>query len=326
MTRRRLLSIFTAACSALLCVGCQLVAPLPPDNILRLSLNDSLKQYENVIISIVDINDTNKVLETVWSAPITDPTKFPDYTLTKANGKDFIVRVNGYKDGDQLFLETLIFYQGGKKTVVHKVVPPYKPRNQLISLTTSKGTLSPTVHRETLLYTLSTPVGISSVTLTPTPIFTGARIAIFLFPDTLTDYSSQPIPVGITMDTILLRVTDSSQGIAYSLAYRVALNPTLPPSAKLKSLVSSSGILNPPFNPDIDGYTLELAANVPSVTFTLNSQDPSIMHMTDKFGPLYEGVPSSPILVTAGIAQEAFFTITVPGGTAKSYQIFINRL
>ncbi len=326
MTRGRLVSIFTTACSALLFVGCQLVNPLPPENILRLSLNDSLKQYENVIIKIVDINDTSKVLETVWSAPISDPTKFPDYTLTKANGKDFIVRVDGYKDGDQLFLETLIFYQGGKKTVVHNVVPPYKPRNQLISLLPSKGTLSPTFNREALLYTLSTAAGISSVTLTPTPIFRGARTAIFLFPDTVTDYSLQPIPVGLTKDTILLRVTDSSQSVAYTLTYRIALNPTLPPSAKLKSLVCSSGILKPSFSPDIDFYTLELPTNVPSVSFILNSQDPSIMIMKFKGQPLFEGVLSSPTFVDAGLSTDAFFEVSLPGGTVKNYQIIINRL
>jgi hypothetical protein len=162
--------------------------------------------------------------------------------------------------------------------------------------------------------------------LTPTPVFTGARKAIFLAPDTVTDYLLQPIPVGLTQDTILLRVTDSSQGVGYSLTYRVVLNPTLPPNGKLKNLICSSGTLKPPFSPDIELYTLELAANVPSVTFTLYSQDPSIMHMSDKFGPLYEGSPSSPTVVTAGISQEAFFVVTVPGGKTQTYHIIINRL
>jgi len=227
MFRKGWVPALCALAGAWLFGGCQSADPLPAETILRLKLTDSLSRYDSVAITVLDRQDMTNILEDVWHGPLATPSQMKGYELTKAKDRDFIVRVAGYAARGQLRLETLIFYEGGRKTVVHQTPPPYRPINQLASITPSTGKLSPAFKEDSLSYRVVVPADVKSVTLSLQPALAAAAMSIDGVP-VAAGVPSQPIPIGTTPDTVQILVTDASQGGAYTRQYQVILNPTLP--------------------------------------------------------------------------------------------------
>ncbi len=309
--------------AALFFTGCQTTDSLPAETVLRLSLNDSLSKYDSVVVTIVDRQNPSLVLENVWSGHLTTPTQLPGHTLTVAKGKDFIVRVAGYAADNQLFLETHIYFVGGKQSVVHQPVPPYQPRYRLQSLTASSGKVSPTFNLETVQYQIAIPEGITSVTLNAHATFAGAQVVI----DGIVEKRgtpSQPFTIGTSPDTINIAVTDASQGAPYTRAYKVILIPTLPPPLQLASLVPSAGTLTPAFNPSIKTYTLALPASMDTVSFKMHPVDPNTMTMIFTGFSIFPGEKSRLITVAPGKSEMAYVEVH-RGSDLAFYQITVNR-
>ena len=316
-------AMLTVLLAVLLFTGCQTTDSLPAETVLRLSLNDSLSKYDSVVVTIVDRQNPSLVLENVWSGHLTTPTQLPGHTLTAAKGKDFIVRVAGYAADNQLFLETHIYFVGGKQSVVHQAVPPYQPRYRLQSLTASSGKVSPTLNLETVLYQIAIPEGVASVTLNANATFAGAQVVV----DGVVEKRgtpSQPFTIGTKPDTINIAVTDASQGAPYTRAYKVVLLPTLPAPLQLASLVPSAGTLTPTFNPSIKTYTLAISSSTPSVTFVVHPVDPNTMTMIFTGFSIFPGEVSRPIAVDPGKSNLAYVEVH-RGSDLAFYQITVNR-
>lgn len=292
------MNFFAAALIGLLLLAsCQTTDPPPGESILRLKLADSLSRYENVIVDLVDPVDTNRILENVWTGTLSEPGKLSGHPLVAAKGKDFIVKVRGFAGGNQLFLQTLIAYIGGKKSVTYSAVPPYKPRNKLKNIVPSVGILSPRFLTDSTRYSILLPEGASSIRLTITPDFNEAKILVD--GEALTSGTpSNPIAIGTNPDTIKILVTDSSQSIPYTLEYDVILLPSLPSKGRLASLTPSIGVLTPTFNPDSTVYSLYFPDTVTSITLTMRSTDPTSMTMILNSRVVFEGIPSPPITIS----------------------------
>lgn len=308
----------------LLLAACGVSDPLPPrDVILRLQLHDSLSRYETVDITLIDIRDTGLVLEKVWSGPLPKPSQVPGHTLTKAKDRDFIVRILGYGGGNQLMLETWIRREAGIKTVLHKDVPPYKPRFQLRALGTSAGTLAPPFTPEETSYTLVLPEGAAQVAFTANPVLAGAGMTLdgdSIRPGTAT----APMAVGRAPDTARFLITDASQGRAYAREYVVVVIPTLPPAVRLASLTPSVGTLAPAFHPDTGTYALALPAGAEEVTFTMRPASASTMTLVFNGFSIFSGQVSPPVTVPAGGKDMAYVEVR-RGPDMKLYQILISR-
>jgi hypothetical protein len=320
---RSLLSALGLALGAVLFWSCQNATQAPPDTVLRLKLNDSLSRYDSVVITILDRQDMSKILEKVWSGRLNTPSLLPGHTLSAAKDKDFIVRVAGYAADGQLFVETLIYYEGGKATVYHNPVPPYKPRNLLQSLSLSSGKLSPGFLPDSLSYQAVIAEGIKSVIVNLQAQFSGAIVT--LAGDTVAaGAASKPVAMGTTPDTLAIIVTDASQGAAYARAYRLILNPTLPPKVLLASITPSVGVLSPPFSLDNRVYSLRLPADKGSVTFVLHPTDPQTMTMLFMGVGIFDGEVSRPIAVSPGGSDVADMEV-YRGSEHTYYQITIDR-
>ena len=84
--------------------GCQTESP-EAETVLWLKLNDSLSRYESVLVQIVDRNDTDKVLATLWNKPLPAPrTDIQPFRLKTLADEDFIVEIMGYQ-AQQLALQ-----------------------------------------------------------------------------------------------------------------------------------------------------------------------------------------------------------------------------
>jgi hypothetical protein len=297
--------------------------PLPQDTVLKLQLNDSLSRYDYLEITLLDHQDTNRILENVFLGPLPGDSHIPDHILQEARDRDFIVKVAGYTSDKQLLLETLIYYQGGQRSVVHKPVPPYLPRVQLQTISASIGTLTPAFNAEVTYYQLLVPEGASSLTLGIKPVF--ARAQVTLDGDSIPFGSaSKPIAIDTVRDTVAIQVTDASQGPAFTRGYRIILVPTLPPPLQLASLVPSVGSLVPPFRPDITMYTLSLPYAVDRVTFTMRPLVPSSMTMIFSGFSIFPGEASRPIIVDPGRSDLAYVEVH-RASEMTYYQVIVDR-
>jgi Cadherin-like beta sandwich domain len=280
-----------ALAKVLLLSSCQTADPPPAESILRLRLADSLSRYETVIVTLIDPLDTNLVLETVWSGPMPKPSQLSGYTLTTAKNRDFIVKIKGYSGGNQLFLQTLIYYVGGKKSVTHANVPPYKPRNRLKDIKPSRGILTPRFQPDSTNYSVNIPFGVDTVSLSLPTNFDQAKVAI---DNELVNAGSNSMPIALTIKphVVNIQVTDSSQGVAYTFEYFVILYPTRSGSGNLASLVLSTGDLEPPFSPNFGTYSLYLKDTVKTISFTLQPSEPENMSMTMIGKAVFPGNPN----------------------------------
>jgi hypothetical protein len=257
--------------------GCQTEDPPEAETVLWVRLNDSLSKFTKVVVQVVDRDDSDLVIHTLWNAKLPSPGKdIQGYPLKSLADRAFVVQVKAYLDG-QLALHTQILYEDGKKTVYHKEVPPLIPRDWLTKLTPSLGELMPPFHKDSLTYVLDIAREVA-VTFSMT---TASSNAITSF-DGVTVPPGSPSPSHTVRerDTIPILVTDLSTGTATTRRYNVIIIPTAPPSLTLGTLEPSAGSLFPPFSPNTKIYSLTLPKGVDTVTFTISPNDPRTMTMT----------------------------------------------
>lgn len=308
---------------SLLLTSCQTAEPPPAETVLRLKLADSLSRYDIVIVKIVDRLDTTKILQNIWDAAMPNPSQLPHQNLKFATNKDFIVKVEGYSGGNQLFLQTLIFYEGGKKSVLFSPVPAYKPRNRLKGITTSVGALTPKFQADSVNYSINVPAGETSVSLTLPPQFDGASVLV-AGEIVKSGNASKPITLSKKPDTIAVLVTDSSQGTAYTHTYSIVLLPSLSSQVSLVSLIPSSGELEPAFQSDFTSYSLYVKDSIKTITFTCQPTDPGNTILTVMGLAAFPGIPSQPIFTRL---LHGFVVVEVrQGAEVKKYQVAVFSL
>ncbi len=279
--------------------GCQTTDPPPAETVLWVKLNDSLSTFEKVVVQVVDRNDSNAVITTLWNNPLPFPGKdIPGYPLKSLANKSFIVKVTGYKAGGQLALYTQITYEGGKKSVYHKDVPPLVAHDWLTKLTPSTGTMSPAFNKDSLTYTLNIPKDASvSFSLTA---FSGTAAIAFEGDPVPAGQATKPIIITAVSDTLKAMVTDNSTGTPVTRTYRIIIIPTLPPGLYLATLVPSAGTLTPAFRPETQVYSLVLPLGIDTVAFTVSPADPRTMTMTVAGKGIFPGQKSQTFKIDPG--------------------------
>lgn len=257
--------------------GCQTEDPVEADTVLWVRLNDSLSKFSKVLVQIVDHDDSNLVIHTMWNDRLPSPgTDIQGYPLKSLANRAFVVNVMAYLDG-QLALYTQINYEGGKKSVQHKEVPALIARDWLTKLTPSVGNLVPPFHKDSLTYVLdigkNAVVSFSMITASSHAITSvdGATVP--------PGSPSQPITVA-DRDTVPILVTDLSTGTATTRRYNVIIVPAEAPAPALGTLEPSVSKIFPEFSPGNFIYTLVLPKGVDTVTFTITPSDPRTMTMT----------------------------------------------
>ncbi len=297
---------------ALLLVACQTADPPEPETNIRLSLNDSLARYETILVQVLDRNDTNRVLATLWNKALPNPaTDLPVLPLKEVGGaQSFIVKINGYKARNQLALQTMIFYEPGGKTVRHDAVPPLIPLAYLETLSPSTGSMTPVFHRDSLKYNVTLPTGVTSLTFTvKAPV--ASAVILVAGAQVASGSASKIIQIGSKPDTVPIAITDSSTGTPVTRIYSVTVIPTLPPGVRLASLVPSAGKLSVDFTPENQVYALYLPVGTDTVTFRVSPVDTRTMTVT------VDNVAAIP-----GASSQVF---TVPAGTTKAVGIDVVR-
>ncbi|TKB61611.1 MAG: cadherin-like beta sandwich domain-containing protein [Nitrospira sp.] len=126
--------------------------------------------------------------------------------------------------------------------------------------------------------------------------------------------------------TTILIVVETLNGL--ETTYTVTVTRLLSSDNNLSALTVTQGALNPnPFNADTLDYTVDVATNVTSVTVTATKSDPNAVIS----GSLTAGAgvatgQATIALGGQGTATPVTITATAPNGSAKTYNITVNRL
>lgn len=300
-----------AAACLLALAACQTADPPDPEIILRVRLHDSLKQYDRVVVQLIDRNDTNHVLTTLWNGALPNPASdIQGFSMKGQPSKSFIVKVEAYKALGQLALKTLIYYEPGLKTVRHDSVAPLRPLNWLETLAPSPGELKPKFHRDSLRYTVTLPPNVNALAFTVAGAIPGVSILVD-GAAVASGTASKIHQIGSKGDTIPITVTDTSTGKASTRIYSVNVVPTLPPGLNLASLAPSVGALNREFDPAQTIYVVYMPQDVDTISFRAKPADTRTMTMIIDHEAVFWPAPSK--------------VITVPKGATYTVGIEVNR-
>lgn len=295
--------------------SCQATDPGEPRQILKLSLDDSLKRYDAVTIVLVDYTDTSKVLQTVWSGPLFRPDAVPPCTLTTAKNRPFAVKITAVAM-NKTALITLIYYKEGQKTVFSVPLPPVVPDKWLQRISPSEGAMTPGFKTDTLLYRLSLPDGANKVTLSATPIYQSAAIRI----DGV-DSRSKEITVGKDLDTIPIEVTL----LGVTRTYQVIIIPHRPVPLQLASIQPlDSNFFEPEFDTSITEYLVHLRPGIDTASLLFTPADPATMSMivTENNQQMRLQLGNAYVAHVPNPGEEHDFTVTVTRGSeSKVYDI-----
>lgn len=191
--------------------------------VLNVSLHDSLSRYDRVAVVLYDPADTTRALDTLWNRALSIPSsEIGPFTLDPPRDR-FLLKVRGYRSGEQLGVETHILYLGGSRQVFHVALPPMIPFNALGRLTPAPGVLDPAWNPDSLRYRVRLPQGSDSITLDVVPRYHKAILVIdgVTFPST---GARKTFAVGPAGSTVSIQVTD----LGVTRAYQVTLLPPLP--------------------------------------------------------------------------------------------------
>lgn len=315
------LAMAALAFLALALSACQTETP-EAETVLWLELNDSLSRYESVLVQILDRNDTNDVLATLWNKPLPKPASdIQPFRLKTLSQEDFIVRILGYLAEGKLALHTRIDYAGGKQSVQHLEVPPIPGEDKLIKLTPSAGTLIPGFHKDTAAFILDIErdevVNFSMAAENPSAVMTfeGQTVAA----GSLT----KAVSITANPDTLTITVADPAATPPSLRTYTIYVVPKPPPPLHLGSLVPSAGELSPGFTPTNPTYTLVLPSGVDTVSFAASPADPQAMTMTIGGKSILRGQRSEIFKIEESNSRRIIFQL-FRESESYSYYVFVS--
>lgn len=303
--------------------GCELLKQEPGAGpiVLSLKLHDSLSRYDSVNVAITGTADTNTVLHTLWHKVMLSPSDdIPSQTLPQVKDP-FLVKVRGFRKlpgvagTDQLALSTNIFYEAGRKRVVHQSVPPMVPFNWLGRLLPTSGNLEPPFNADVLNYRLPLGPGVNAVSLEPVAAY--SKAVVMVAGEAVRQGTQKLVTLGLEDTTIAVTVSD----IGVVRTYNVLIVPTKP---ELDSLWHSKGVLTPAFTRGHTDYNLILPASAATVELLFRSSDPANTVLHFRGNQISSGSIQTVSLAPGGVDLTTI--VVQKGAYRKEYTLRIERL
>lgn len=197
----------------------------------------------------------------------------------------------------------------------------------LSSLTVTPGTLQPAFFSNTTNYTVNAPTSATSVTVTATPKDNTTTVTINGTPTT-----QRPVTLGPPGSTTTIVIVLGSQTGTES-TYTVNVTRLLSSDNTLSALgVTPGDGLNPPFDPEILDYTVNVGVLVGSVDVSATKSDRNAVMVIGwatgsvTIGPGDDSPGQATIpLDGPGTATPVSIEVTAPNGIKKTYRITVNR-
>ncbi len=203
-------------------------------------------------------------------------------------------------------------YGCGDSATVNPVV-------ELASLSVDPGTLEPAFNGGTTQYKTDLANNITSVTVTAQPAVTGDSVTINGEATT-----SRPITLGTAGSTTPVNIV-VSESDTNSRTYTVLLTKaSLTGNNSLRSLLISSGSLDPGFDANTLNYQVSVASSANSIQVTPTLDDPAAT-MTVNDQPAISGQAQTVTLRDPGLSTVINVVVTAPNGTQKQYTLVVSR-
>ncbi|MBK9308054.1 MAG: cadherin-like beta sandwich domain-containing protein [Nitrospira sp.] len=206
----------------------------------------------------------------------------------------------------------LNFYGCGDSATVNPVV-------ELASLSVDPGTLQPGFSSGTTQYKADLANTLTSVTITAQPAVAGDSVTINGEATT-----SRPITLGEAGSTTSVNIVVSESG-TNSRTYTVLLTKaSLTGNNSLRSLLISSGSLEPGFDANTLNYQVSVASSVNNIRVTPTLDDPAAT-MTVNGQAAISGQPHTVPLRDPGLSTVINVVGIAPNGTQKQYTLVVSR-
>ncbi len=193
----------------------------------------------------------------------------------------------------------------------------------LIYLTVSQGTLSPSFAPGTTGYADSVANSVTGITVTP--LASGAGAVITVNGTAVASGSASPsLSLNVGSNTISIVVT--AQDLTTTKTYTITVNRASPVSdnADLSSLLVSNGTLTPVFTPATTGYAGSVDFSVSSLTVTPTASDTGAT-ITVNGSAVASGSASQAIGLDVGTNTISVLVTAQDGSTTRAYTITVTR-
>lgn len=198
-------------------------------------------------------------------------------------------------------------------------------RVPLASLVITPGTLQPGFFSNTTSYKVNAPTSADSVTVTATP--RGNTVEMTINGAVTTAGQGRTISLGTPGSITTITIALFSQATGDETTYTITVTRLLSSDNNLSAVGVTPGNLNPPFDPDIEDYTVNVGVLVDSVTVSATKSDPTaVMSGSVSAGAGTASGQATIQLGGPGSSTPVSITVTAPNGTPKTYRITVNRL
>lgn len=280
------------------------------------NLSDSLKNYSNLVIILVDPNDTSKVLAVVHDGKLEDPKALENFKVPDSLDGKFKIVIRGYNDKGLLAFESRIDVVDGAPAAAVKTPQSQLPAFQVIPVDTtpsaflsiidiSEGALSPEFRRDVFAYTALVPFRIDSIALHAALEDTGALLSLEGNPMSSGSVSF-PFNLKVGENTFTMSVRPRSGEVR---TYVLKVTRQAGNIASLAALKLTAGSLSPGFDPEVRSYKVAISPEVDTVIAIPEATDPLSRVLAD--GVALDSVAKGKVLsLAAGAKATVQFSVT----------------
>ncbi len=324
--------VLISACLCLL-VSCSLQGE-GEDRQLQFDLADSLKNYSLVIITAVDIQDSNHVLDTAFADSLPNPKALAVYRVPNSIQGDFRITIQGFDANGLLALQTDIDIKSGSASAPKKHSPEKLPAlvaalptARLLGLEISMGDLIPSFQPGVFSYSVEVLNDVDSLVVNAMAMDSQSTLTL-----DGPGLAGEALESGIPSKKRALMAGDNLFKVGvlpkggfirnlYSL--KVLRNPG--DEVRLDSIRISQGQTNLAFNSDSGTYAATVADSVDTLWIRPLAKDSKAMVEVD--GVIPSSILGKGVALKPGATTGVHIKVTARNGTTvKNYQLNVKRL
>jgi outer membrane autotransporter protein len=207
------------------------------------------------------------------------------------------------------------------KTYTVTVIRAGSSNAALSALAPSAGTLSPAFSASTFAYSVAVDNAVDSISLTPTVADTTATVTVN---GTTVASGSASAAISLAVGTTQISVVVTAQDGTTKQTYQVSVTRKSSAIADLSGLVPSAGSLAPAFSASTYSYSVTVANNVETISFTPTALDAAAT-ISVNGSPVASGAASGAISLGVGTTNVSILVTAQDGTTTKTYSVSVIR-
>lgn len=296
---------------------------------ISFKLDDSLKNYSKVLITIIDAKDSNRVLDTAVDGKLADPKSLPAYQVPDSIGADFRIRIQGFDSQGLLAMQSDIQVNAGTASAPVKSPPGKLPglvsglaSARLSALDVSAGTLNPVFDPAVFAYTVDVAFEADSFSVSAT---TSDSLSTLTLDGAALKTGAPSVPGALKVGDNDLRLAVLPKGGSIPNVYTLKVRRQAGIEDRLDTIRISAGQLSPAFHPDSLNYAVTVAAEVENLVVLPVAKDPKSKLLLN--GGFLDSALGTSVALAAGVTSTITIKVTSVDTTAtRTYTLNVKRV